>query len=110
MSPRHRSYWLALQLRSATAPPRIRCSWLRSASESRLVFGVLLLMVSRVDLGASSLIVASAPALGLAIALPAWRRAPYPATDKLKFNGFPDFSESEAGWSTPRANQLASNE
>jgi len=43
-----------------------------------LVFGVLLLMVSRVDLGASSLIVACAPALGLAIALPAWRRAPYP--------------------------------
>jgi hypothetical protein len=43
-----------------------------------LVFSVLLLMVSKVDLGASSLIVACALALGLAIALPAWRRAPYP--------------------------------
>jgi hypothetical protein len=42
-----------------------------------LVFGVLLLMVSKVDLGSSLLIVVCALALGLAIALPTWRRAPY---------------------------------
>jgi hypothetical protein len=39
-----------------------------------LVFGVLSLMVSKVDLGASLIAIAGATALGLAMALPAWRR------------------------------------
>jgi hypothetical protein len=41
-----------------------------------LLFGVLLLMVSKVDLGSSLVVMACATALGVAIALPAWRRVP----------------------------------
>jgi hypothetical protein len=39
-----------------------------------LVFGVLLLMVSKVDLGPSLIAISCATVLGLIIALPAWRR------------------------------------
>jgi uncharacterized membrane protein len=41
-----------------------------------LVFGVLLLMVSKVDLPLSLITLAGAAALGLTAALPAWRRPP----------------------------------
>jgi Predicted integral membrane protein (DUF2269) len=41
-----------------------------------LVFGVLLLMVSKVDLGPSLTVIACATALGVAVALPAWRHMP----------------------------------
>jgi hypothetical protein len=43
-----------------------------------LVFGVVLLMVSKVGLGPSLIAMACATAFGLLIALPAWKRAPRP--------------------------------
>jgi hypothetical protein len=45
-----------------------------------LVLGVLLLMASKVGLHTSLIVIACATALGLVIALPAWRRAPQPQT------------------------------
>jgi len=45
-----------------------------------LVFGVVLLMVSKVGLGPSLIAMACATAFGLLIALPAWKRAPRPQT------------------------------
>jgi hypothetical protein len=45
-----------------------------------LVFGVVLLMVSKVGLGPSLIAMACAAAFGLVIALPAWKRAPRPQT------------------------------
>ncbi len=45
-----------------------------------LVLGVLLLMVSKLSFGPSLLVITCATALGLVIALPAWRRTPRPQT------------------------------
>jgi hypothetical protein len=45
-----------------------------------LVFGVLLLMVSKLSLRPSLLVITCAAVLGLLIALPAWRRASRPQT------------------------------
>jgi hypothetical protein len=45
-----------------------------------LVLGVLLLMASKVSLNTSLIVIACATALGLVIALPAWRCAPQPQT------------------------------
>ena len=45
-----------------------------------LVLGVLLLIVSKLSLGPSLLVITCAAAMGLVIALPAWRRAPRPQT------------------------------
>jgi hypothetical protein len=79
-APRVRAIRKALQENSSTVSTvlqtRLRDPLLQTSVRMRiaLVFGVLLLMVSKVSLGPSLITMACATTLGLAIALPAWRR------------------------------------
>jgi hypothetical protein len=80
-APRIRAIRKALQENSNTVSTvlrtRLHDALLLTSVRMRvaLVFGVLLLMVSKVSLGPSLITMACATTLGLVIALPAWRRS-----------------------------------